>query len=46
MTFCYLLSLILKQNSLKSLRVTKYVKEVKFEGIWDELESKISLQTQ
>ena len=26
---------------LKGLRVTKIVKEIKFEGVWDELESKI-----
>ena len=27
-------------NSVKDLRVTKNVKEIKFEGVWGELESK------
>ena len=28
------------ENSVKDLRVTKNVKEIKFEGVWGELESK------
>ena len=37
--FCKLFALILGQNSMKGLRVTKIVKETKFEGVWGELES-------
>ena len=28
------------QNGIKDLKVTKIVKEIKFEGIWGELEAK------
>ena len=38
--FCNLIALVLVYNSVKDLRVTKTVKEIKFEGIWGELESK------
>ena len=38
--FCHSVALILGLNSLKDLRVTKNVKEIKFEGVWGELESK------
>ena len=31
---------------MKGLRVTKIVKEIKFEGVWDELESKNGFQRQ
>ena len=31
---------------MKALRVTKIVKEVKFEGTWDKLESKKGFQRQ
>ena len=31
---------------MKGLRVTKIVKEIKFEGIWDNLESKKCFQSQ
>ena len=39
-TFCHSIALILGWNSVKGLRVIKYVKEIKFEGVWGELESK------
>ena len=45
-TFCKLIALTLGWNSFKSLRVTKNVKEIKFEGVWDELESKNGFQRQ
>ena len=39
--FCSSIALILGLNSVKDLRVTtKKVKEIKFEGVWGELESK------
>ena len=38
--FCHSVALILGLNSVKDLRVTKNVKEIKFEGVWGELESK------
>ena len=39
--FCHSIALILRLNSVKDLRVTtKNVKEIKFEGVWGELESK------
>ena len=38
--FCNLIALSLGYNSVKSLGVTKIVKEIKFEGVWDKLESK------
>ena len=31
---------------MKGLRVTKIVKEIKFEGVWDELESKNGFKRQ
>ena len=36
--FCHLIVLILGQNSVKDLRITKIVKEIKFEGVWGDLE--------
>ena len=39
--FCHLISLIFGQNSVKDLRVTKNLKEIKFEGVLGELEKKI-----
>ena len=39
-TFLPFNALILIKNSVKGLRVTKIVKEVKFEEVWGELESK------
>ena len=36
--FCYLIALILGWSSVKSLRVTKNVKEVNFEAVWVKLE--------
>ena len=44
--FCYLIPLILGLSSVEGLRVTKIVKEVKFEGVWSELESKRSFHRQ
>ena len=38
--FCNLIALILGQSMAKGLRVTKIVKEVKFEGDWGEFELK------
>ena len=38
--FCHSIALILGLNSVKDLRVTKNVKEIKSEGVWGELESK------
>ena len=38
--FCHSIALILALNSVKDLRVTKNVKEIKFGGVWGELESK------
>ena len=35
--FSHIIALILGSNSVKVLRVTKNVKEIKFEGAWDEL---------
>ena len=43
-TFCNLIALLLGQNSVKGLRVTTIVKEIKFEGVWSELEAKICFQ--
>ena len=38
--FCNSIALILDLNSVKDFRVTKNVKEIKFEGVWGELESR------
>ena len=38
--FCHSIALNLGLNSVKDFRVTKNVKEVKFEGVWGELESR------
>ena len=39
--FCHSIALILGLNSVKDLRVTtKNVKEIKFEGVWGDLQSK------
>ena len=40
--FCHLNSLILGQSSVKGLRFIKNDKEIKFEGVWREIESKQS----
>ena len=37
-TFCYLIALVLGQNSVKGFRVTKNVEGIKVEGVWNELE--------
>ena len=38
--FCHSIALILGLNSVKDFRVAKNVKEIKFEGIWCELDSR------
>ena len=38
--FCNLIALILNSNRGRCLGVTKVVKKIKFEKIWDELEAK------
>ena len=38
--FCHSIALILGLKSVKDLRFTKNVKEIKFEGVWGDLESK------
>ena len=38
--FCHSIALILGLNSVKDLRVTKNVKEIKFEGVWGDSDSK------
>ena len=38
--FCHSIALILGLKSVKDFRVTKNVKEIKFEGVWGELESR------
>ena len=46
MLFCNLVALILSGSSVKDLRVTKFVKNIKFEGVWFELDAKDCLQRQ
>ena len=43
---CNLMALTLDQKSVKSLRVTKIVKEIEFKGVCDERESKKGFQRQ
>ena len=38
--FCHSIALILGLNSVNNFSVTKNVKEIKFEGVWGELESR------
>ena len=38
--FCHSIALILDLNSVKDFGVTKNVKEIKFERVWGELESR------
>ena len=40
--FFNLIALTLDETSVKTLGFIKIVKEIKFEGVWDELESKKS----
>ena len=42
----YLIALLLGQNSVKGIRVTKSVKEIEFERVCSKLESKKSFRTQ
>ena len=44
--FCILVALILGWNFAKSLRVTKIVKQIKFEGVCDRSEAKNCLKKQ
>ena len=44
--FCKLATLILNSNCVKDIRVTKIAKEIKFEGVCDQLEARNSFQTQ
>ena len=44
--FSNLTAIFLVWNSVKGLRVTKNVKEIKFEGVWEKLESKAGFQRQ
>ena len=38
--FCHSIALILGLNSVKDFRVSKNVPEIKFEGVWGELDSR------
>ena len=38
--FCHSIALILDLNSVKDFRDTKNVEEIKFEGVWAELEAR------
>ena len=42
--FSNVVAITLGQNIVKGLRVTKIVKEIKFKGVWSELESKKGFQ--
>ena len=44
--FCNLIALTLGYNSVERLRLTKIVKEIKFEGVWDELQPRKFFQKQ
>ena len=44
--FFILVALILVWNCVKGLKVTKIVKQIKFEGVWGKLEAKNCLQRQ
>ena len=46
MLFWKLVGLILDENFFIDLRLTKIVKQVKFEGFWSELEARKCFQTQ
>ena len=46
MLFCNLVGLLLCQNCVKGLRVTKIVYQIKFEVVWSELEAKNCFQRQ
>ena len=41
--FCKLISLILGQNCMKDVKVTKIANEIKLEVVWGELEAKKQL---
>ena len=43
---CKFVTLILDDNYVKGLRVTKIVKQIKFEGAWGKLEAKYCFQRQ
>ena len=42
--FCRLIALTLAEKCIKSLRVSKTVKEIKFKGVWRKLEAKCCFQ--
>ena len=42
----HLIALILGQNNVEGVRVTKNIKEMKFEGVWGEIESKRAFRRQ
>ena len=42
--FCNLITLILGENYVKGLRITKIDNDIKFEGVWVELEAKNCFQ--
>ena len=44
--FCDLIPLILHQSTVEVVLVTEIIKEIKFEGVWDKLESKKRFQRQ
>ena len=44
--FCHLIALVLGEIDMRGVRVTKNIKEIRFEKVWYELESKISFQRQ
>ena len=43
---CHLIALILGQSSVEGVKVTKNIKEMKFEEVWGEIESKRAFQRQ
>ena len=44
--FCNLIALTLCENSVESLRLTKIVTEINFQGVWDGLGSRKVFQRQ
>ena len=44
--FCKFFTLTLDENYVQGIRVTKIVKEIKFEKNWGELEAKYCFQSQ
>ena len=46
MLFCCLTALILSERSVKGIRVTGIDNEIKFKGVWGEVEQRKGFQTQ